>query len=128
MIRIIGNILFIRISYFLYSKSLLRQRRQKGDGGLMYFCIAFPNGLVLLKELVVQQKVDDYKTLFNTFIVSAIRLNIGILANLAQVNYRIHISRGVRECHEKNDINIIDWPSRSPYLNIVENIWKMISN
>ena len=101
MIRIIGNILFIRISYFLYSKFLLRQRRQNGDGGLMYFCIAFPNGLVLLKELVVQQKVDDYKTLFNTIIVPAIRLNIRILANLAQVNYRIHISRGVRECYEK---------------------------
>jgi len=45
MVRIIGNILFIHISYLTkYNKSLLRQRRQKGRGGLMYFGIDFQMG------------------------------------------------------------------------------------
>ena len=52
MRRIIGNILFKHISYLTYTSHntfLLRQRRQKGGGNLMYFGIAFPNELVLLR-------------------------------------------------------------------------------
>jgi len=94
----------------------------------MFFCIVFPNGLILLKELVGLQKSEDYKRLFKTFIVPSIQLNIGNPANLAQDNCPIHISRSVRQCYETSDINIIDWPSRSPDINIVENIWKMLSD
>ena len=61
-------------------------------------------------------------------IVHLIRLNISNIANLAQDNCPIHISSSVRQCYETNDINIIDWPSKSPDINIVENIWKMISD
>ena len=106
----------------IYVISLCYVNRDKKEAAFNVFGIAFPNWLVLLKELVGLQKGNDYKRLFNTIIVLAIRLNIGILTNLAQDNCRIHISRNVRECYERNDINIIDWPSRSPDLNIVENI------
>ena len=94
----------------------------------MFFCIAFPNCLIMLRELVGLQKGEDYKVLFNTFIVSAIRCNMGMLANLAQDNCKIHTSRIARQCYERNDINIIDWPARSPDINIVENIWKVMSD
>jgi len=61
----------------------MRDRRQRGGGGLMYFCIAVPNGLILLRELAGNQKAVNYKALFKSFIVPSIRLNIGTTANLA---------------------------------------------
>ena len=46
----------------------------------MYFCITFPNGLILLRELIGLQKDEDYKAMFTTTIVRSIRLNVGIPA------------------------------------------------
>jgi len=106
----------------------MRQRRQKGGGGLMYFCIAFPNGLILLRELIGNQKASDYNDLFNSFIVPSIRLNIGSASNLVQDNCRIHTAKWLQKSYEASKVNVLDWPSRSPDLNIVENIWKMISD
>jgi len=65
----------------------------------MYFCIVFPNCLILLRELVGLQKGEDYKRLFNAIIVPSIRLNLEIAANLAQDNCSIHICRTVRQCY-----------------------------
>jgi len=71
----------------------MRERRQRGGGGLMYFCISFPNRLILLRDLVGNQKADNYKALFESFIVPSIRLNIRTRANLAQDNCRIHTAK-----------------------------------
>ena len=90
----------------------------------MYFCIAFPNGLILLRELIGNQKASDYNDLFNLFIVPSIRLNIGSASNLVQDNCRIHTAKWLQKSYEASKV----WPSRSPDLNIVENIWKMISD
>ena len=76
----------------------------------MYFCIVFPNCLILLRELVGLQKGEDYKRLFNAILVPSIRLNLGIAANYAQDNYSIHICNTLRQCYATSDIKIIDWP------------------
>ena len=85
---------------------------------MIYFCIVFPNSLILLRELVGVQKGKDYKRLLNTVIVLEIHLNIRISANWVQDNCSIHISGHVRQCYETNDINIIDWSSMSADIHI----------
>ena len=102
-------------------------QRQRGGCGLRYFCIAFPNGLILLRELVRNQKADNYKALFESFIVPSIRLNIGTTANLAQDNCRIHTARHLQESYKASNVNVIVWPARSPHLNIVEKIYGRLS-
>jgi len=75
----------------------------------MFFCIVFPNGLILLKELVGIQKGEDHKKLFQSYIVPSIQFNIGNMSNLEQDNCPIHTSRSVRQCYETSNINIIDF-------------------
>jgi len=48
---------------------------------------------------------------------------IGTTANLAQDNCRIHTARHLQESYKANNVNLNSWN-----LNIVENIWKTISD
>ena len=66
--------------------------------------------------------------MFESFIVPSIRLNIVTTTNLGQDNCRVHTARHLQESYKASNVKVIDWPSRSPYLNIVENIWKVIND
>ena len=96
---------------FTYSSkksNVMRDRRQRGGGCSLYFCITFPNGLILLRELVGNQKADNYNALFESFIVPSIRLNIGTTANLAQDYCRIYRARHLQESYNASNVNVID--------------------
>jgi len=58
MARIIGKPLF-KSNLDLLEFKLGSHTVQRGSSGLMYFFIAFRNGLILLRELVGNQKSDN---------------------------------------------------------------------
>ena len=137
MARIIVKFFKIKLNLYkllflvTHTSKIIRVYIVKEDNkeeGVMYFCMCFPNGLIFVQQLIGHQTSDTYINLLQTFVVKAINLNMGQFANMVQDNCSIHVSKKVMEFFKSTKINLIDWPSRSPDLNIVENIWKMISD
>ena len=107
---------------YISAKKTTRRR------GVMYFCMCFPHGLIFVQELIGRQTSDTYINMLQTYVVKAINLNMGQFANMVQDNCSIHMTKKVMDFYKSTKINLIDWPFRSPDLNIVQNIWKMIFN
>jgi len=56
------------------------------------------------------------------------KLNYGDDFIFHEDNASVHKSKKVKEFFKDSRINVLEWPAKSPDLNIIEDIWKMISN
>ena len=48
--------------------------------------------------------------------------------SIVQDNCQVHKARIIQNYFEENRIKCITWPAKSPDLNVIENVWKMISD
>ena len=116
-------------SSFVYPNDIgNRVKRQKNGGGVMIWAMIMPNGLISYKLLDRNFKSSNYIDLLSHTVVPMCRLNYDDNYWFQQDNCKVHTAKIVKEWMSKNKINLLEWPVRSPDLNPVENIWKVIND
>lgn len=115
-------------TYVGKNENPFRPRRQKKGGGVMVWAMMLPNGLLTYKILDREFKSNDYMELVSKTVVPISKLNLGNRLFFQHDNSRIHTAKKVKDLAKKINLKILDWPARSPDLNIIENVWKMMDD
>lgn len=114
-----------------YAKPLCkihRQRRQMGGASIMIWGMILPNGLITIKEINGTLNSEKYIDLLHNFAVPYMKLNCAPNFNFIQDNCSSHVSKKSKQFLEAQSFRTIKWPVKSPDINIIENVWKMMSD
>ena len=94
----------------------------------MVWMMVLPNGLLSFKIIEGKFNSIKYIALLCNSIVPIMKLNCGNDIWFQEDNSPVHKSKMVKDFILKSQINVLEWPARSPDLNITEYLLKRISD
>lgn len=109
-------------------KKQRRNRRQQGGASLQFWGMILPNGELILSELHQRSKSSDYIELLSDFVKPILDSKCGENYLFQQDNCSIHTSKKVYDWMRQNNFRFMTWPSRSPDMSPIENVWSLLSN
>ena len=107
--------------------SLLYWKTTDGRRGVMVWGMIFANGNIWLEWLKGRQNSESYKQLLDEKALPSIRREMGNDFVLQKDNCSIHVSKLMKEWMAKVNMTILEWPARSPDLNLIENVCEMLA-
>lgn len=115
-------------TYMYDDEQIIQSKRQRGGGGVMVWAMTMPNGLVAHKILERKNKSKDYIDILRMIVVPISLMNLGSNFWFQHDNAPIHRSKETKKFISETNLKVLTWPPRSPDLNIVENLWKIVND
>lgn len=98
-------------------------RRQMGGGSVMVWAAIGYHGKTDIVFLPGKLKSQDYIKIIDEQLTKYGNTIAGENYIFQQDNARVHVAKCVQKYFSDHDIKILNWPARSPDLNIIENCW-----
>ena len=89
--------------------------------------MVMPNGLLTVKVIGKHFNSENYMKVLKSFALPIMKLNYKDIV-FVQDNSSIHTSKKLQTFFKDENLKVLQWPSKSPDINIIENIWKMLSD
>lgn len=115
-------------SWMPAGKPIVRNRRQQGGPAIQVWGMLIPGPLLVVFELPPRGDSTHFMAFMEEQVLPAIRELVGDDFVLQQDRAPTHTSAYSMGRFADLGVELLDWPSRSPDLNLIENCWSMISN
>lgn len=111
----------------LRKEESILSRRRHGGGTVMIWAGIGYYGKTDIK--FVPQKMDSkkYLDLIASEITQPARENTNLPLIFQQDNAAVHTARIVKKFFSDNNVDVLNWPARSPDMNIIENCWGLLA-